>query len=148
MSDEKTNKQPTGQSAEAWREVGKQFEVLGQTLAEAVRTSWYSEDNRKRLQEMQGGLESMAKQVTTAIKESAANPNAEQAKTQVKRTAETMRSAGEQTVQEIRPHLVNALHLLNEELEKLVKRMEAEKAAPADKSNIPPVPPAPPSNER
>ncbi len=147
MSDEQTNKQPTGQSAEAWREVGKQFEVLGQTLAEAVRTSWYSEDNRKRLQEMQGGLESMAKQVTTAIKETAANPNAEQAKTQAKRTAETMRSAGEQTIQEMRPHLVKALHTLNDELEKLVKRMEAEKA-PTDKSNIPPVPPAPPSNER
>ncbi len=127
MSDEQTNKQPTGQTAEAWREVGKQFEVLGQTLAEAVRTSWYSEDNRKRLQEMQGGLESMAKQVTTAIKETAANPNAEQAKTQARRTAETMRSAGEQTVQEIRPHLIKALHQLNEELGKLVQKMEEDK---------------------
>ncbi len=148
MSDEQTNKQP-GQSAEAWREVGKQFEVLGQTLADAVRTSWYSEDNRKRLQEMQGGLESMAKQVTSAIKETAANPNAETAKTQVKKTAESVRSAGEQTVQELRPHLVNALHTLNEELDKLVKRMEADKA-PADKTNIPPVPPPPSSgtNER
>ena len=144
MSDEQSNKQGTGQTTEAWREVGKQFEVLGKTLAEAVRTSWYNEENRKRLQEMQGGLESMAKQVSTAIKETAANPNAETAKTQAKKTADTVRTAGEQTVQELRPHLVNALHLLNDELDKLVKRMEAEKSS-SDKSNIPPVPPAPPS---
>ncbi|MGB8646334.1 MAG: hypothetical protein WCF84_13940 [Anaerolineae bacterium] len=137
MNDEQ--KTPTGGagSTEAWREVGKQFETLGHTLADAVRTSWYSEDNRKRLQEMQGGLESMTKQVSQAIKETAANPSAEQVKEQAVKAAQTARTAGEQTIQEIRPHLVNALHQLNQELEKLVKRMEEEKAT-NDKQGQPP----------
>ncbi len=130
----------TGQtgSGEAWREVGKQFETMGATLAEAVRTAWYSEENRKRLMEMQSGLESMVKVVSQAIKESASSPQAQQAKTQARTTAGHLRDAGEQTIQELRPHLVSALHQVNEELRKLVARLESEKAASANKTNEPP----------
>ena len=39
-------------TAESWQEVGKQFAQLGQSLATAVRASWYDEENRKRLQAM------------------------------------------------------------------------------------------------
>ena len=31
---------------EAWREVGSQFQVLGETLAEALRTAWESDEIR------------------------------------------------------------------------------------------------------
>ncbi len=114
-------------TAEAWREVGKQFEVLGRTLAEAFRTSWQSEENRRRLQEMQTGLETMIKEVNKAINESATSPQAQQARAQAAKTAETFRAAGGQSAQEIRGQLLVALRQVNEELRKLVERMESGK---------------------
>ena len=51
---EKTEKQTTD---EAWRQVGRQFQTLGESLAEAVRTAWKSEGTRRHVQNMQDGLE-------------------------------------------------------------------------------------------
>ncbi len=139
MSDEQTTKQTTStqSSAEAWREVGDQFKVLGNTLAEAFRSTWQDEENRKRVQELQAGLETMVKQVGTALNETAKSPQAQQARAEAGKAAESLRAAGEQTVQEIRPHLLNALRQLNEELSKLVKRSETEGKS-GDNKTVPP----------
>jgi hypothetical protein len=140
MSDEQTTKQSesTPGSTEAWREVGKQFEVLGNTLAEAFRTAWQSEENRRRVQEMQGGLQQMINEIERALNESVTSPQAQQFRAEAGKTANTFRAAGEQTVQDIRPHVLNALHQLNAELQKLVNRMEADKPGEGAKTTEPP----------
>jgi uncharacterized protein (DUF2342 family) len=126
--DEKQNQPGAPQSGgDAWREVGREFQTLGKTLAEAMRAALTNEENRRRIQEMQSGLESMVKEVNSAIKESYTSPQAQQARSQVGRTADTLRAAGEQTVQDIRPQVVAALRQLNQELEKLTNRMRTEK---------------------
>jgi hypothetical protein len=66
MDDNQTPPKSTGsQSAdqEGWQEVGRQFQALGESLAAAMRTAWEKEENRKRLEEMQTGLESMVSDV-------------------------------------------------------------------------------------
>jgi hypothetical protein len=73
---------------------------------------------------MQQGVESMVNDVGQAIRETANSPQAQQARGEVKKAADSVRSAGEQTVQEVRPHLVSALRQLNDELQKLIVRME------------------------
>ncbi len=112
---------------EAWREVGEQFKVLGKTLADAFRVSWQSEENRRRFQELRTGLETMVKEITKAINESMTSPQAQEARSQAARTAETVRTAGEQSAQEIRVELLAALRQINEELRKCVNRMESSK---------------------
>ncbi len=136
MSDEKKtqNTEPV-QPGEAWRDVGKQFETLGTTLAAAVRAAWQDEGNRKRVQEMQTGLEAMITEVSHAIKETAASPQGQQVRGEVNRAAQNLRVAGEQTMQEVRPHLLSALKQVNEELQKLLDRMEE------GKGTKPPQPP-------
>ncbi len=137
MSDEQTTKQtePTQPgSGEAWREVGKQFETLGVTLAAAVRAAWHDESNRKRVQEMQTGLEAMITEVSHAIKETAASPQGQRMRAEATKAGEHLRAAGEQTVQDVRPHLVSALKQVNEELQKLLVRMEEEKGTKPPKS--------------
>ena len=47
-----TDEQTTG---EAWREVGRQFQALGESLATAFRTAWESEENREHVQDMKTG---------------------------------------------------------------------------------------------
>ncbi|MCL4562543.1 MAG: hypothetical protein M1281_18265 [Chloroflexi bacterium] len=111
-------------SGEAWQEVGRQFEALGDSLAQALRTAWKDEGNRQKVKEMQNGLESMVKKIDQAIQEKAATPEGQQIKEEAKKAAENLRTAGQQTYQEVRPRLVTALQQLNSEIQKMIDRME------------------------
>jgi hypothetical protein len=53
---------------DAWRQVGKQFQALGESLAAAFRAAWEDEENRQHVREMQAGLEKMVNEVGQAIK--------------------------------------------------------------------------------
>ena len=126
MKDEQTNKQ-TGESQQAggsWAEVGRQFQVLGETLATAMRSSLDNEENRKRMDSMRLNLEAMVRDVDGAIQDAAKSPSGQQAREEMRRAAETLRDTGEQTAQEVRPHLLAALKQVNEELRKLVGYMD------------------------
>ncbi len=110
-------------SSDAWRDVGRQFESLGASLAQAVRAAWNDEENRRRVQEMQTGLEAMVRDVGEAINETVNSPKGQEVTQDVQRAADNLVEAGEKTVQEVRPHLMKALEQLNTELQKLVDRM-------------------------
>jgi hypothetical protein len=110
--------------SEAWREVGQQFQALGQSLAAAFRTSVNDEENRRRMRQMQDGLESMVSEVNKAIHDAAESPKGQQVRSDVEKTAENLRAAGEEAVQEVRPQLLTALKQVTQELQKLVERME------------------------
>lgn len=114
-----------------WQEVGRQFQTLGESLAQAVRTGWENEETQRRVQEMRTGLESMVRDVSKAFEESANSPEGQRIRADASRAAESLRSATEETVQEARPQIINALQQLNNELQKLVGRMEEKKTPPA-----------------
>jgi hypothetical protein len=116
----------SSQTGADWQEVGRQFQALGESLAQAVRTAWENEETQRRVHEMRGGLESMIEDVREAIDESSKSPEAQKLRAEAGRTVESLRSAGEKTAEEVRPQLINALEQLNNELQKLVNRMERE----------------------
>jgi len=111
-------------SADAWKEVGKQFEVLGDSLSKAFRAAWNDEENRKVIRDMQTGLESMVQQIGKAIDDTAKSTEGQHIRAEAEKAAVNLKNAGEQTVQEIRPHLVTALRQVNDELQKFTDRME------------------------
>ncbi len=111
-------------SQDPWQEVGRQFQQMGDSLAAAVRTAWNDEENRRKVAEMKAGLEAMVKEVGSAIEDTTNTPEGQRVKEGMHRTAENLVNAGEQTVQELRPHLLNALQQLNNELDKFVNRIE------------------------
>ena len=131
MIDEQTN-QPTERPAPAdpWKDVGKQFEALGQSLATVFRAAVESEESRQRVKTMQTGLESLVNQVGQAIQEAAASPEAQKARTEAEKAAESLRTAGQLTWQESRPHLVSALRQVNAELQQMIGQLEQEAAPP------------------
>ncbi|HEY3341171.1 MAG TPA: hypothetical protein VGK81_04095 [Anaerolineae bacterium] len=143
MSEQNTPRPEGTQSStsEAWQEVGKQFQTLGESLATAFRTAWADEQNRKRMLDMRQGVEQMLHEVGKALDETAKSPNVQQAKVEAKRAAESMRVAGEQTYKEVRPQLESALRQLNDEVQKLIGRMDAAKPA----ENTPSTPAEPPA---
>ena len=108
---------------ESWQEVGRQFEVLGSSLAQAFRTAWSNIETSTEAQQVKTGLESMLREVGQAIDDTTKTPEAQKLKEDAKRTAESLRTAGEQTVQEARPQILSALQKANDELQKLIDKM-------------------------
>jgi hypothetical protein len=119
MTEEQTTK-------DAWREVGRQFQVLGESLAQAFRTAWEDEENRQHLQDMQAGLEKMISEIGQAIKETSQSPEGQQVRQKAKKAAESARAAGKQVWQDTRPHLASALRQVTAELQELASRLEKE----------------------
>lgn len=120
---EKTEKQTTG---EAWREVGRQFQALGESLAEAFRTTWESEETRQHVQNMQDSLKAMVDHIDRATKEASASPEAQKIREEAEKAAESLRAAGERTWKEARPHLLSALSQISTELQKMIARLQEE----------------------
>jgi hypothetical protein len=130
-------------SSEAWQEVGRQFKLLGESISLAFQAAWQDEENRRRMEGMRSGLESMVSEVGNTIKEAANSPQSQRVREHGRQAAAEFRAASEQTVQDIRPHLVTALRQLNQELQKLTDRMETpahttESEVKTEDTNIPP----------
>ncbi len=115
----------------SWQEVGRQFQALGESLAQAVRTAWENEETQRRVQEMRTGLETMAREVGQAIEDTANSPQGQKIRQEAGRTAESLRVATAQTVQEVRPQLIDALQQVNNELQKLINRIEQKNQPPS-----------------
>ena len=124
---------------EAWRQVGGQFQALGESLAQAFRTAWESEENRQHLRDMQSGLEAMVGEVGQAIKDASDSSEGQKVRQEAERAVESARAAGEQAWQEAQPHLLSALRQVNAELQKMVGRLEEKQPA----SQSPAAEPAP-----
>ena len=116
---------------EAWRQVGGQFQALGESLATAFRTAWEDEENRQHLRDMQAGLEAMVGEVGQAIKEAGASPEGQKARQEAEKAVASARAAGEQAWQETQPHLLSALRQVNAELQKMMGRLEEKHQVPA-----------------
>lgn len=111
-------------AGESWREMGRQFQQLGESLSAAFRAAWNDEEVRRHAQGAQDGLEALAQEVGKVVTEMAQSPRLRQAADSAVKSA---RTAGEDTVQEIRPHVVDALRQLNQELQKFIDKIEAGK---------------------
>ena len=119
---------PQSATSEAWRDVGKQFEALGKSLAAAARAAWEDETNRRHLEQMQAGLEQMADDVDKAIKSAAAAVDDEKVKATAKEAAKSARVAGERTLEDARPYVTYALRQTRDGLQSLIDRLERDLA--------------------
>lgn len=135
MSEQNNPEEQRKQSRDAWEDVGKQFQTLGESLSMAFRAAWEDEETRARLQEMRSGIETMVTQVSAAIRDTAGTPQGQKVRSEAGRAAENLKSAGEQTMSEVRPHLVAALRQVNAELQKMINRMDENRTSPVREEN-------------
>lgn len=113
---------PPAPVGEAWREMARQFQQLGESLSAAFRAAWNDEQVRRQAEHAKDGLEALATEVGKAVTEMTRSADVRQA---TGRAVDAARAAGEETVHEIRPHLMDALRQLNRELQKFIDSMEA-----------------------
>lgn len=126
---EESNPQSDPKESGEWDDVGRQFQQLGESLANAFRAAWENEQNQQRMNEFRSGVESMVKEVDRAIRETADSPQGQRVRAEAERAVQSVQKAGEKTAQEVKPHLVTALHSLNDALQKWIERMESEPTA-------------------
>jgi hypothetical protein len=129
-NDERNLPVPTGETVEgerdlgdAWREVGEQFQQLGSKLADAIRRGWQSsaanEESEETMRRLRDDLRAAADRVDSAIKQAREDTTEER-----QATYRATRKAGEQSLDEARVLTASTLRKLNEQLDKLVQRLE------------------------
>jgi hypothetical protein len=141
MSEEPTptpTPDPQPNVSDSWKEVGKQFADLGRSVGEAFQALWSNEQTQKQVKEVKAGLETMVSEVNSAVGKVSSNPEAQKIKQEAVKAAQSAKAAGEQTVQEVRPQLLTALRTLNDEMQRLIDRLEAEPAKPEEPPSNPP----------
>lgn len=104
------------QNDSAWEEVGKQFQSFGESLNKAFQTTINNEENKKRFQEIEGNLINALDNLTDSIENGLNSAEGQEFKETAKNTADSLIDAGEKAVEEVRPHLLNALEKVNQKL--------------------------------
>lgn len=120
---------------DAWQEVGRQFKVLGESLATAFQTTVDDESTRQSMKDLQDGLENAVQSIRGTVKKGVSELENQKIGEQARQAADSLINAGEQTVEEVRPHLLSALQQLNHELDQLIQGMQSK-------------PPQPPTDEK
>lgn len=122
---------------DAWQEVGRQFQQLGESLAAAFQTTINDETTRKNMKDLQDGLENAVQGLRSTVQKGVGELKEQNIGEQARQAAESLKTAGEQTVQEVRPHLLSALQQLNRELDQLVQSMQSKPAQPPEADQKP-----------
>lgn len=119
------NPQETSSSSSksGWEDVASELSALGNSLAKAFSVLWSRVESSEETRQIKEGLESALHQVEQALKEAAQTPEAQEVKLHARNTLENLRSAGEQTIQEVQPQIIDGLQKVNDELEKLIEQL-------------------------
>jgi ElaB/YqjD/DUF883 family membrane-anchored ribosome-binding protein len=112
-------KLPSKPSTEtSWQDVAAEFEALGKTIGDVLRGAWQRQDDDVGVQRLRESLQSMVKDLNQAVD---GTPEAQQARDQIGRLAETIRTTAEQAGNEVRPELLGLLRQANAELRRLTR---------------------------
>ncbi len=110
-------------SAEAWQDVARQFETLGESLSAAFSTAWQDEATQEQLREMRDGLRSVANDFGEALDEALKSPEAQRAREEVEVAARSAQDAAQKAWEESEPQVVTALERVSAELRRLSERI-------------------------
>ncbi len=125
MSEEK---RPESDLADQLRELGRQ-------LGLALRAAWESEQRQQLEKEIGEGLKDLGKQIEQAVAAAKASPQTQKVKEQMGRVVETARQS--EAVQEMREGLAAGLRELNEELRKLVEKIQQKQGSDSGEPSAP-----------
>ena len=115
--------QPPNSKA-AWEEVGRQFESLGKSIAEAFGAAWQDPNNRAELEKIKASIKQMADDVEKTVSQAASSEKAQQIKTEAEKAAQSVVESARETYDEVKPQVASALKKAGEELNKLVNKIE------------------------
>ncbi|MGA9397400.1 MAG: hypothetical protein WBV22_03980 [Anaerolineaceae bacterium] len=111
-------------SKESWEEVGRQFEALGRSIANAFSSAWQDPNNRAELEKIKASIKKMADDVEKTVSQAASSEQGQRIKTEAEKAAQSLAESARETYDEVKPQVASALKKAGEELNKLVNRIE------------------------
>lgn len=127
MTEEKhgpEDQQGRSNPADAWADVGRQFRALGESMAAAFTSSWQNEETQQHAQNIQTGLEGLARQFGESVETFAESVDVEKMQADVEQAARVAQEKGQEAVNQARPEVVAAFRNLREELDRIIRQME------------------------
>ena len=138
MAEETSNKEQQTESnketTDAWAKVGKQFQILGDTIVSAVSASLENEETRQQLDKMRTEFETAARQMNQAVKDTVESEQGQQVRAETEKFARAAQKSGKETIEEIKPHLLAAFRTMQAGLEQIIKNIESQPAKSAAES--------------
>ncbi|MCG3209060.1 MAG: hypothetical protein FOGNACKC_02679 [Anaerolineae bacterium] len=120
--------------ADPWAEVGQQFRKLGDSLAAAFGATWQSDEARQYMHKMQSSLNDVASQLNEAVKSATDSEQGKKMQAEFEKAAKTAQSQGEEMVQQVRPHLLEAFRSIRQEIDRAISQIEKTPPAASDES--------------
>jgi hypothetical protein len=106
-------KLPSSSSGTSWQDVRAELTLLGKTVGDVLRTAWERSESEPIVRQMRESVESAIADLDHAAEGS---PETRQARDQLMRLAEAIRSAAETAGEQVRPELLSLLRQANGEL--------------------------------
>lgn len=125
MTEEKQDKKTEASAGEAWAEVGQRFQALGESLAAAFKSTWENKETQAQWEKVRSDVEAAATDIGRAAKKTAATEEAQKAKAEAYKTAAAAQEAGQEVMDDVKPHLLAAFRKIRSELDKAIDSMEA-----------------------
>ena len=103
-------------SGTSWQDVGAELGALGKTFGDGLRTAWQRSESDPMVRDMRDSVEAA---IGDLDKATSSNAETREAREQLTRLVESIRSAMSQASDEMRPELVTLLRQANRELRRL-----------------------------
>jgi hypothetical protein len=132
MTEEKQEKKTEFPAGKAWEEVGQRFQSLGESLAAAFKSTWENKETQAQWEKVKADVEAAANDIGRAAKETAATEEAQKAKAEAYKTAEAAQKAGQEVMNDVKPHLLAAFQKIRAELDQVIGSMEASEKEPKE----------------
>jgi hypothetical protein len=115
-------KLPSRASSDAtWQDVRNEFEALGNTLGDVLRGVWQRQEGDAVPGRLRDSFQALMDELGRSVE---GTPEARQARDQLVRLSESIRSAAERASDELRPELLNMLRQANAELRRFTLKNE------------------------
>jgi len=134
--DENTGTEQSASQSQ-WDAVAQDFQRLGESIADAVKSVWSNPSTQKQVTDLKEGLQNMAEQVGQVVDETRQNLTGEELKSEVRKATDDVKEFGTKVVSDSKPFLLDVLKTLDDGLQSLISRLEA-REAPAEPSSPPP----------
>jgi hypothetical protein len=115
--------------------LGEAFRNLGKNIVDVFRAAWESPERKNLQEELESGLNEFSNSIKKEVDEFAATPTGQQIKSDVESIKESIRSG--ETEAKVRSEVLNALRIVNTQLERISQEF-SEKKAPNSAEGTPP----------
>ena len=110
------------------KSIVQEFSLFGKQVAEAIRAAWESEDRKKLQAELAEGLQRFETEVNQALDKAGQSDAAKQLREQADKVVADVKES--KVTEDARKGVIAGLEVLNQELGKLVDKLES-KTVPA-----------------